>query len=319
MRIGICERGWSRTGASSQQAIDELFHTAAEVEQLGFDKLWLTEHHSREYAWALPDVLVAAVGRATRRLTVGIGGVLASSRNPYRTALDLSLLNAALPGRFDAGIGRAPAGMNHRCLSGDAELPMTPAVAMRYLQRVATLLGCLGFAVDGSENTSAHHDEFALVPTASDVAAPWLLGSSVASMMVAARWGLPFGCIDSPIAPAVVARYRSEFRPSRWLAEPRVLVSIIAVSGDNEEDALAGAAVHSAEGGLELRDLLLKRADVGARFARVIDSFSPDEIVYTDCSADPGHRAATYRAIAEQVIAAAPRVDDTPPSLHISA
>jgi hypothetical protein len=98
-----------------------------------------------------------------------------------------------------------------------------------------------------------------------------------------------------------------------------VLVSVIGVSGDSEQEALARAAVDRAEGGLAMRDLLFLRHDAGARFARVVESFAPDEIVYTDCSADPEHRLGTYRAIAEQVLA--PRAPATAPTnalgLHI--
>jgi luciferase family oxidoreductase group 1 len=302
MRIGICERGWAAPNKSAPEVVGELIRVAGEIEAMGFDKLWLTEHHTRDYAWTLPDVLVSAIAAVTRRIVIGIGGVLLSSRNPYRTALDVALLDAVAPGRFDFGIGRAPANTNHRCLSGDDDPPFSAAVAARYLQRAGTLLRCLGFPVDGVSNASAHHGEFRLLPT-HQIAPPWLLGSSMGSMTVAARWGLPFGCIDVPSAPAVVERYRQTFRPSPWLAKPRVLVSIIGVSADSEEEALRAVDVTRLEGNVMPRDLVFVRDEAAARFARVVELMQPDEIVYTDCSPDITHRLTSYRAIARTVLA----------------
>lgn len=302
MRIGICERGWARPAISSHQLIEELRTMAVDVERLGFDKLWLTEHHLADYAWALPDLLVPMIAGVTRTLTVGIGGVLVASRNPYRTALDLSLLHAMLGDRIEIGIGRAPAAGNHRCLSGDDESADSKEVAARYLTRLATLLACLGFPVSRTAYTSECHGEFRLLPPLAGhhLPAPWLLGSSVASMTVAAQWGLPFGCIDVPGAPAIVKQYREKFRPSPWLSQPRVLVSIIGASGDDAAHALLSVDAAKLEGGVQAADLLFLRRDAATRFTAVSERYAPDEIVYTDSSADPRHRLSTYEAIAEQ-------------------
>lgn len=311
MRIGICERGWARAGVSTAQTIDELLRIAVHVERAGFTKLWLTEHHTKAYSWTFPDALVPLVGRATRTLGVGIGGVLIASRNPYRTALDLSLLDRLFPGRFELGVGRTTALRNHACLSGLDVDPNDPVIVTDYLTRAATLFRCLGLPVAGPPSMGPRDADFALPVRGPLARLPWLLGMSLASMRLAARWGLPFGCIDHPGAPTVVADYRATFRPSAWLARPRVLVSVIGIGGATVEDAMRsspeGGSSDSAD--IKLSDLAFARSDTAARFERVAERYAADELVYTDCCPDPARRLETYDAIAEQVIgpgAAAP-------------
>src|SRR6185503_10084475 len=88
MRLGICERGWTRPGADVRSLVQEMVDSARHVEQLGFGRFWLGEHHHVQTGWTVPDTLVSLVGAATSRITIGIGGVLMTGRNPYRTALD---------------------------------------------------------------------------------------------------------------------------------------------------------------------------------------------------------------------------------------
>lgn len=304
MKLGICERGWLRPSLSLAQTVDELVQVAREVERLGFARFWLTEHHTSGYAWSLPDALVPVIGRATSAITVGIGGVLIGSRNAYRTALDLSLCANLLGERFELGVGRATAMHHHPCLSGDELDGADARAAERYLARLTTLLRWVGFAVEGPPNIGPRDEQFQMRAFAVPLSPPWMLGSSTGSMTLAARWGLPYASIEHETVDEVVKQYRALFCPSPWLAEPRVMISIVGLLGSCD-----GADPRAPVGGptpaprrSAAEQAELQRA-IGVTLARVVERCSPDEIVYTDCSHDPAQRCETYRTIAAEWIA----------------
>jgi alkanesulfonate monooxygenase SsuD/methylene tetrahydromethanopterin reductase-like flavin-dependent oxidoreductase (luciferase family) len=303
MRIGICERGWRRGDTSVSRIVEELLAIAQQIEGMGFGRLWLTEHHLDPTAWTVPDSLVSLVGACTHRLTIGIGGILIASRNPYRTALDLALLASAFPGRLDYGLGRSAPRGNHRCLAGDDAPVADPAYTDLYVTRAATLLRCMGIRIDGPASESAHHDEFSLQPQPTALLPPWLLGTSTNSMRLAAEWGLPFACVHNRDAPAVVAEYRRTFRPSAVLDKPRCMISLLGVFGRSAEHATdLMVRLPSGDGAGVAAVPVYSRQDAGNVFERVVDAYQPDELVYTDFCADPNERLETYSAIAEQVI-----------------
>jgi luciferase family oxidoreductase group 1 len=298
MRLGICERGWTRPGADVRSLVQEMVDSARHVEQLGFGRFWLGEHHHVQTGWTVPDTLVSLVGAATSRIAIGIGGVLMTGRNPYRTALDMALLASAFPGRFEFGIGRSTFGGNTLCLAGEDDRAIAVDTT-RYERRAATLLRCLGIDIDidGLSNESAHHDAFELQPRPAAPPLPWLLGTSTSSMQIAARWGLPFACVHNAVAAQVVVEYRRTFRPSAVLAKPRCMVSVQGVFGRSKEHA-AQHTIRHPDGSPTVETYA--RHEARELFARLFETYQPDEFIYTDFCADPAERRETYSAIAHQ-------------------
>jgi luciferase family oxidoreductase group 1 len=75
------------------------------------------------------------------------------------------------------------------------------------------------------------------MPGAPDV---WLLGSSDWSAEVAAQFGLPYAFahfIGPEQTVTALARYRSNFKPSAFLHEPRAIVALGAVCADTDAEA----------------------------------------------------------------------------------
>jgi len=75
------------------------------------------------------------------------------------------------------------------------------------------------------------------MPGAPDV---WLLGSSGWSAEVAAQFGLPYAFahfIGPEQTVAALAHYRSHFRPSKYLLEPRAILTLGVVCADTEAEA----------------------------------------------------------------------------------
>jgi natural product biosynthesis luciferase-like monooxygenase protein len=79
----------------------------AYAEQLGFDSVWLAEHHFHRFGglFSATPVIGAAIAQATTRIRIGTAVVLLPYHNPLRLAEDYATLDCLSHGRLDFGIG----------------------------------------------------------------------------------------------------------------------------------------------------------------------------------------------------------------------
>jgi alkanesulfonate monooxygenase SsuD/methylene tetrahydromethanopterin reductase-like flavin-dependent oxidoreductase (luciferase family) len=76
------------------------------AESLGFDSVWLTEHHFCADGYTpSPLVLAAAIGERTRRMRIGTNLLLLPLADPIRIAEDAAAVSILTNGRFDLGVG----------------------------------------------------------------------------------------------------------------------------------------------------------------------------------------------------------------------
>ncbi|MEM1232256.1 MAG: LLM class flavin-dependent oxidoreductase [Pseudomonadota bacterium] len=99
-----------RNPAPWQRPFDAFYaDTLAQIrdaETLGFDSIWLTEHHFCEDGYTpSPLVLAGAIGAQTQRLRIGTNLMLLPLHDPVRLAEDAATLSLATGGRFDLGVG----------------------------------------------------------------------------------------------------------------------------------------------------------------------------------------------------------------------
>ena len=95
-------------GAYFKEALEE----AVYGEELGFDSVWLEEHHSiRNHYWPSPLMALAAVATRTTRVQLGTDIVVLPFYHPVRAAEDAAMLDVISGGRaiFGAAIGYRPA------------------------------------------------------------------------------------------------------------------------------------------------------------------------------------------------------------------
>jgi alkanesulfonate monooxygenase SsuD/methylene tetrahydromethanopterin reductase-like flavin-dependent oxidoreductase (luciferase family) len=78
-----------------------------ESEALGYDSVWLTEHHFAEYGLsASPSVIVSAVLSRTTRLALGLAVYVVPFHDPIRLAEEIATLDIIGNGRLTVGLGR---------------------------------------------------------------------------------------------------------------------------------------------------------------------------------------------------------------------
>ena len=76
-------------------------------EQLGFDEVWLTEHHFIDYGLSVdPATLASAVASRTSKVRIGLAAAILPFHDPIRLAEQLALVDIISGGRLDVGVGR---------------------------------------------------------------------------------------------------------------------------------------------------------------------------------------------------------------------
>ncbi|WP_217168541.1 LLM class flavin-dependent oxidoreductase [Streptomyces sp. AC512_CC834] len=225
-RFSVLDRSRIRSGRSAGEALRGTVELAREAERLGYHRFWVAEHHGVPgVAGSAPTVLAAAVAGATSRIRVGTGGVMLPNHRPLVVAEQFGVLESLFPGRIDMGLGRSVGFTDgvRRALGRDKD------DADDFDAQLAELLGWFR----GTSATGAHAR-----PAEGLTVPPFVLAMGEGAA-VAARAGLPMVIGDLRDRDRMrrgIDRYRAGFRPSRWSAEPYVVVSgTVAVAGTPEE------------------------------------------------------------------------------------
>jgi luciferase family oxidoreductase group 1 len=217
-------------GESAGSAIARSVDLARHVEEWGYKRFWLAEHHAiHGLACSATAVLIGHVAGATKAIRVGSGGIMLPNHAPLVVAEQFGTLAAMYPNRIDLGLGRAPGGdfNTMRALRRDSRQSGDDFPEL--LEELQTYLGDErpGQAVKAIPGQGSH------VPIT-------LLGSSGFSAQLVARLGLPFA-FAAHFAPdylyAAAKLYHGQFRPSAVLDKPWMMVGVQVVAAETDAAA----------------------------------------------------------------------------------
>ena len=218
------------------QLYRETLDQAAYAEELGFDSIWLSEHHFSDEGY-LPSLtaMLGALAMRTSRVRLGTAVLLAPLHHPLRLAEDLAVVDQLSGGRLDVGL--APGYKPDEF--GVLGVPKAERGA-----RTDETIEILRLAWRGERFSFAGKhftfDDVIVAPPPVQPAGPpsWGGGSSLAAARRAARYGLCF-MPDSGAGLDVSEAYRSSVS-----VPPRVATNRVLFAADSREAAWKICGAH---------------------------------------------------------------------------
>ena len=112
MKFGIFVPPIHKTGINPTLALQRTLELVEHWERLGYDEVWIGEHHSSGTELiASPELMIAAAAQRTKRIRLGTGVVSLPYHHPFHVAERIMQLDHLTMGRamFGLGPGQIPA------------------------------------------------------------------------------------------------------------------------------------------------------------------------------------------------------------------
>jgi alkanesulfonate monooxygenase SsuD/methylene tetrahydromethanopterin reductase-like flavin-dependent oxidoreductase (luciferase family) len=86
----------------------KMFAQMEEMDRLGYDHIWVTEHHFAHYGGDLPHppTFMAAIARTTKQIRLGVAINVLPLHNPIDVAESYAMVDVISNGRLDFGVGK---------------------------------------------------------------------------------------------------------------------------------------------------------------------------------------------------------------------
>jgi luciferase family oxidoreductase group 1 len=234
-RLPVSVLDWApiRCGESAADALRQAADFALHIEVLGFERLWIAEHHGMAMAaTAATPVVIGHIASKTSTIRVGSGGVMLPNHRPFIVAEQFGTLGSLYPGRIDLGLGRSSGSLPDTDALISDLLHVTPEARDRFASDVVELQ---------SYFDTPERDQKVIAEPGAGIDVPiWLLGSSDFSATQAAALGLPFAFatqIGYKAIDGAVKAYRSNFKPFGSQSRPYLLVSAMVFAAETDEIA----------------------------------------------------------------------------------
>ncbi|WP_175074318.1 LLM class flavin-dependent oxidoreductase [Terribacillus sp. AE2B 122] len=212
------------------------------ADRLGYTRYWFTEHHNAPNLMSTsPDMLSMHAAAHSKRIRVGSGGIMLPNHSPLKVMENFTLLEGLYPGRVDLGIGRA---------SGADGWTMWALLRSRELLAKNDFPEQLDDLLSFFERNFKETHPFSHINPAGDtsmIPQMYMLGSSEGGLQFALEKGLGFvfaAHLSPHLAIPILRAYKSDFKPSPFLDEPKSMLATIVITAETEEEAryLAGPA-----------------------------------------------------------------------------
>ncbi|MDR3368549.1 LLM class flavin-dependent oxidoreductase [Rhodoferax sp.] len=192
------ENPFGDTARALRESVDTVVH----AEELGFEQVWLTEHHFNAFSVSASIfALLAHLAAKTSRIQLGAGAVLLPFHDPVRVAEDAATVDALSGGRLLLGLGKGgpfPDQFRHFGVTHD-ESRSRLHEALDLLEKV--------FAGTGVSHQSTHYryDGLSVYPRPIRSPLPvWLASMADESLALAAQRG--YGLMGPSAAPVAKMR-----------------------------------------------------------------------------------------------------------------
>ena len=227
--LSVLDLAFVVEGATAAIALRNSLDLAQHVEQWGYRRFWLAEHHNMVgIASAATAVVIGYVAAGTKTIRVGAGGIMLPNHSPLVIAEQFGTLESLYPGRIDLGLGRAP-GTDQRTLIALRRDAMSAETFPHDVLELQTYFEPAG----PGQPVQA-------VPGAGLNVPLWILGSSLFGAELAAALGLPYA-FASHFAPAALFpalhRYHNAFKPSKQLDRPYAVAGVNVFVADTNAEA----------------------------------------------------------------------------------
>jgi alkanesulfonate monooxygenase SsuD/methylene tetrahydromethanopterin reductase-like flavin-dependent oxidoreductase (luciferase family) len=108
-KLGFFTQVPSRADQPARRTYDELVESIVAAEDIGYDSVWIGQHHFSPEDGGVPSPLVvlAAAAARTKRIHLGTAVIALPFEHPIRLAEDLAVLDEISGGRVQIGLGGA--------------------------------------------------------------------------------------------------------------------------------------------------------------------------------------------------------------------
>lgn len=211
---------------------------AVEVERLGFDSFWVTQHHfgAEEGHVPSPLLFLAAVAQRTSRIELGVAVVTVPLEHPLRVAEDAAVLDLLSGGRLQLGLGPGADAPSYAAFDADFE-----ARSDAHSRAWATIRSALdGETIAAGQPLTPHSTGLAkrLWRATGSIGSSEAAGADGVGLLLSRsshRDGAPVGVTQRPLVDA----YLEALPPT---ATPRVGLTRTVIPTDDPEQTTARAA-----------------------------------------------------------------------------
>src|SRR6476620_9053224 len=240
LSLSVLDQSVAISGRAEDASIRDTLTLARHCEALGYQRFWVSEHHSHpSIVGSAPEVLMAAIAATTQRIRIGSAGVMLPHYSSLKVAEQFRVLEAIAPGRIDLGLGRAP-GSDQR-----TSFALNPASnnAADFPQQVYELQAWVSGTPLDPRHPFHMIKAHPLGPTSPEL---WILGSSDYGAQLAAHLGLPYAFAyfftDGLGCEQALDLYRRGYRGSERHPAPQATICVWALAADTTEEARRLAA-----------------------------------------------------------------------------
>jgi alkanesulfonate monooxygenase SsuD/methylene tetrahydromethanopterin reductase-like flavin-dependent oxidoreductase (luciferase family) len=182
---------------NARDALEQTVRTAVAAETMGFDDVWVAEHHYSPFAiGSALTVLLSQIAARTSTIRLGTGASLLALNDPVRVAEDVASLDLLSGGRIEFGVARGgPFPVQYR----QAGIASADAARERMYEALALILRLWSEPRTSFDGRFFQYDSMSVYPQPLQQRVPvWLASLAADSRRLAAEHG--YGLMATPSA-----------------------------------------------------------------------------------------------------------------------